>query len=95
MRSLLLALLVMSTAVAPFKAAAEEVLVNVNGLVCGFCAQGIKKTLSKNDSVSDVEVDLEKKQVTVALKEGKTLSDDDVRQLITDAGYTVVAIERK
>lgn len=95
MRSLILSILLVTTAITPLVAAAEEILVNVNGLVCGFCAQGIKKTFSKIDSVSDVQVDLGAKKVTIALKEGQKLADDEVRKLITDAGYTVVDIERK
>jgi len=95
MRSLLLAVLVLSTTVAPLIAAAEEVVVTVNGLVCGFCAQGLKKTFSQIEAVSDIQVDLGEKKVTIALKEGKKISDDEVRKLITDAGYTAVTIERK
>jgi len=95
MRSLPVAFLLVTTAFAPLGAAAEEILVNVNGLVCGFCAQGIKKTFSKIEAVSDVQIDLGAKKVSIALKEGKKLPDDEVRKLIIDAGYTVVGIERK
>lgn len=95
MRPILIAALLAITAITPLTARAEQIFVSVNGLVCGFCAQGIKKTFSKIESISAVEVDLEGKKVTLSLKEGKNLADEEVKTLINDAGYTVVGIERK
>jgi len=79
----------------PLFAAAETAIVTVKGMVCSFCAQGIKKTFSKIDSVEDVKVDLENKFVTLKLKTGKNLADDQIKTLIHDAGYEVVSVERK
>ena len=42
----------------------------VNGLVCGFCAQGIEKTLRKNAATDDVFVSLENRLVAIATKAG-------------------------
>jgi hypothetical protein len=42
---------------------ADDVKVSVNGMVCGFCAQGITKKLNKTEAVEDVKVDLENKLV--------------------------------
>lgn len=44
----------------------------VNGLVCGFCAQGIEKALRKNPATADVIVSLDKRLVAVATKPGWT-----------------------
>ena len=76
-------------------ALAEEVVATVKGLVCSFCAQGIKKTFFKHPDVLDTKVDLESKLVTLTLKDGSTLSDNDIEQLVTDAGYAVEKIERR
>jgi len=75
-------------------ALADDVKVSVNGMVCGFCAQGITKKLNKTEAVEKVNVDLEKKVVSFSTLAGKQLDDAAITKLITDAGYAVVKIER-
>lgn len=72
----------------------KHVHVTINGLVCDFCARSMEKVFSKKEPVSGVKVDLTSKVVTIDLKEGAALSDDDITSGITDAGYTIVKIER-
>lgn len=79
----------------PQFAFAETAVVTVKGMVCSFCAQGIKKTFGKLDSVENTTVDLELKLVTLKLKSGKNLTDDEIKILIHDAGYEVLSVERK
>jgi mercuric ion binding protein len=67
---------------------------NVNGLVCAFCAQGIEKKLRKLPATADVVVSLEQRLVAVALKDGQDISDADLRKALTDAGYKVIGIQR-
>lgn len=73
---------------------AATIEMTVNGLVCGFCAQGIEKTLRKYPATADVLVSLENRLVAVATKEGADIPDADLRKALTDAGYDVKAIER-
>jgi copper chaperone CopZ len=80
------------TAGASVQAATIEI--NVNGLVCAFCAQGIEKQLRKFPATADVVVSLEQKLVAVALKDGQDIPDADLRRALTNAGYTVKAIQR-
>jgi copper chaperone CopZ len=75
-------------------ATATTIEMNVNGLVCAFCAQGIEKQLRKFPATADVIVSLEKKLVAVALKDDQDIPDADLRRALTNAGYTVKAIER-
>lgn|SRR5689334_1021900 len=75
-------------------ASAGTIEMKVNGLVCGFCAQGIEKTLRKNPATADVVVSLENRLVAVATKEGQDISDDELRKALTASGYDVKAIER-
>jgi copper chaperone CopZ len=75
-------------------AAAATIEVKVNGLVCGFCAQGIEKTLRKNPATADVFVSLENRLVAVVTKDGAEIPDADLRKALTAAGYDVKAIER-
>ena len=67
---------------------------NVNGLVCAFCAQGIEKQLRKFPATDDVVVSLEQKLVAVALKDGQDIPDAELRRALTNAGYTVKGIQR-
>lgn len=76
-------------------AVADQITVAVKGMVCSFCAQGIKKTFTRKDGVESVDVDLDKKIVTITTKQGETLSDTEVKESIVDAGYEVVSIDRK
>lgn len=73
---------------------AEEVTVTVKGMVCSFCAQGLKKTFGKKENVKGIQVDLEKKVVKVETLDGKPLSDDEIKSTIKDAGFDVLNIER-
>jgi copper chaperone CopZ len=73
---------------------AATIEMNVNGLVCAFCAQGIEKQLRKFPATADVIVSLEQKLVAVSLKDGQDIPDAELRRALTNAGYTVKAIER-
>ena len=79
---------------APLFAQAEDVTVTVKGMVCSFCAQGIKKTFGKMEDVKSVDVDLDKKFVKLDLKPDSKLSNDAIEASIKDAGYDVEKIER-
>lgn len=83
---------VLLLAVASAQAATIEM--NVSGLVCAFCAQGIAKQLRKFPATADVIVSLEHKLVAVALKDGQDIPDTELRRALTNAGYTVKAIQR-
>jgi copper chaperone CopZ len=73
---------------------AATIEMNVNGLVCAFCAQGIEKQLRKFPATADVVVSLEHKLVAVALKEGQDIPDAELRRALTNAGYSVKTIDR-
>jgi copper chaperone CopZ len=73
---------------------AETIEMTVNGLVCGFCAQGIEKTLRKNAATEDVVVSLEHRLVAIATKPGADISDEVLSKALKDAGYEVKAVAR-
>ncbi len=74
-----------------FPAFAGETIVNVKGMVCSMCAQGLEKKFSEA-GVHKIHVDLDKKLVRL---EGKELPDDEIRKIITWAGYEAGDISRK
>jgi copper chaperone CopZ len=89
-----LKLLVAVSLIATASAHAGTIEMTVNGLVCGFCAQGIEKTFRKNPATADVLVSLENRLVAIATKEGTDISDAELRKALKSAGYDVKAIER-
>lgn len=74
--------------------AAKTIEMNVNGLVCAFCAQGIEKTLKAMPATEGVFVSLEHRLVAVKLKDGADIEDATLRTALKDSGYTVVEIHR-
>ena len=79
---------------APEAPKAATIEMDVDGLVCAFCAQGIEKTLRKQAATADVVVSLEHKLVAVALKPQQDIADDVLKTLLTEAGYTLRAVRR-
>lgn len=81
---------------APAESSAKPVRVvaNVNGMVCGMCVQSITKKLEDTGKASEVNVDLKGKKVTFSLKSGETLSDDEIKKALADAGYAASDIQR-
>ena len=75
-------------------AQAATIEMTVNGLVCGFCAQGIEKTLRRNAATDDVFVSLEHRLVAVATKPNADIPDETLREALRDSGYDVTAIAR-
>jgi copper chaperone CopZ len=73
---------------------AETIEVTVNGLVCGFCAQGIEKRLRKFPATAEVLVSLEQRLVAVALQPDTDISDATLTEALEGAGYAVKAIRR-
>jgi copper chaperone CopZ len=90
----LLRVLIALLSIATATAYATTIQMTVNGLVCAFCAQGIEKKLRKIPATADVFVSLEQKLVAVALRDGQDIPDAALRKALTDAGYSVVAIQR-
>ena len=76
------------------KKSSKEVNVKVNGMVCSFCTSKLEKSFKEKSEVSQVHVNLDSKNIHVVFAENKNLSDDEIKKIVTDAGYTVVKLER-
>ena len=72
----------------------NDVHVEVNGMVCAFCAQGIQKAFEKHPSIQNVRVDLDAASVFLTIKDKSSLNDTDIKNIINNAGYHVVTINR-
>lgn len=74
---------------------AEEIAtLQVSGVVCSFCAQGIQKRFQQTGLIKSVSVDLDKHEVHLQFMTGKTLSDAEMNNLLESAGYNLLAVER-
>lgn len=63
----------------------------VEGMMCGHCKMHVEKALAGVDGVTKATVDLDKKTATVELS--KDVSNEALKNAVTEAGYTVVRIE--
>lgn len=95
---LILILLVMSPTIF-----AKEIKVNVQGMVCSLCSQGVQKKFAKVPGVTKTTFQLGKKEgdvkilpsVVITTEGDKDLDDKFISELINEAGYNVASIERK
>lgn len=72
----------------------QAILVDINGLVCDFCARALEKVFAKQESVDSIHVDLDSKLVTIYFNNDPLLDDATITQYINDAGYSVEEIHR-
>ncbi len=68
-------------------------ILSVEGMCCEHCAARVEKALSAVSGVVSADVKLKKKIAVVRSRE--ELSDDELKKVVADAGYTVVGIENK
>lgn len=72
----------------------NTVSVDVNGLVCDFCARALEKVFDKEEAVESISVDLDDKVIIIHFNEDQSLDDETITRLITDSGYNVREIRR-
>lgn len=75
-----------------FAFSGAKIKVEVPGMVCQMCVQGMRKNFKSavENPEKDVIVDLDKKTVTVNLK--KEISEEEIKQRVKDAGYNAKKI---
>lgn len=96
MKKLLIALLLLCL---PFTAIAagpkgQVIHVGVDGMVCDFCVQSLKKLFLKEDGVEALDVSLDDKLVTITMKPSGDITDEKINKLIDHAGYKATKIHR-
>ena len=68
----------------------QVAVVNVNGMVCDFCARGIEKTFVKDKAVKRIDVDLERGKVLIAYKKEKEIDFDEIKNKILANGQNAI-----
>ena len=69
--------------------------INVNGMVCDFCAQSIEKVFMKREDVEGIKVNLENQKVIIYLQKNSDIKDETLSEIFEDAGYSIEKINRK
>ena len=72
----------------------NSVNVEVNGMVCDFCARALEKVFSKKQEVAAIDVDLDNGKISINFNDGANLEDSTIQKLVTNSGYDVVQINR-
>ena len=65
-------------------------VVNVQGMVCDFCARGIEKTFKKDKHVKKIDVDLSKGKVLIAYNNNQEIKFDDIKEKILINGQNAI-----
>ena len=68
----------------------QVAVVNVNGMVCDFCARGIEKTFVKDKAVKRIDVDLERGKVLIAYSKEKEINFDEIKSKILANGQNAI-----
>ncbi len=76
-------------------AAGTEYDMRVDGLACPFCAYGIEKGFIKTKGVKSVDIDLKNGLVIVKTEDGKTFTEDELKKIIHDTGFTMKSMTEK
>lgn len=66
---------------------AEAYVLQVDGLACPYCGYGVEKQFQKRDGVERTDIDIENGVVIVHVAPGTSFSDEQLRQIIHDAGF--------
>lgn len=75
-------------------AAGTHYEMRIDGLACPFCVYGVEKKLKALDGISNFKVDLDKGLVSVDMVEGKSLTDEQMKKLMNDAGFTFRSMKK-
>ena len=77
----------------------DEIVLEVNGMVCGMCAFGIQEGLSelsflnnKKFEKNGIEVDLDTQMIYIPIDLSKTIDQLEAVQIVKDVGYDTVFI---
>ncbi len=60
----------------------------VEGLSCPICSYGLEKKLKQIDGIGNINIELTTGIVTFTMKEGKIITEEQVKKKVKDAGYT-------
>lgn len=72
----------------------ETKVLQVRGMSCDHCVHAVRSALQSLAGVQDVQVDLQKGEVTVTFDRAK-VGESDFRRAIDDAGYELAGVSSR
>lgn len=66
----------------------QQIMIQVVGISCPFCAFGLEKRLGRIEGVTGVRIELKEGKAIVTAKQGATISKQMLRKAVEDAGFT-------
>lgn len=72
-----------------------EATVEVTGMSCPMCANNITRVMDRSEAIDQSRVDLGAGMVYLSFHEGQTLTADQIKQTVDDAGFTAGAVTFK
>ncbi|MEO1889878.1 MAG: heavy metal-associated domain-containing protein [Cycloclasticus sp.] len=69
-------------------APAQIIEIDIKGMACPFCQDGLTRSLNKLPVVQQAEVSLKNKKARIIVKPGESLNEELLRQTIIDSGFT-------
>lgn len=99
MKSLIILLAVFTIGIASTSAQEAKkytgtVKMEVNGLSCPFCAYGLEKNLKEIPAIEKITINVEDAFVTLVIKKGETVLEEDLKKKVKDAGFTAGDIKQ-
>lgn len=94
MKKLLLAWALTAGFAANALAADTQYNLRVDGMTCSLCAMKVSHALKKIDGVDSVDVDVDNGLVKTCVKEGVTLNDKQISDVLLAKGYTYRGMEK-
>ncbi len=70
-----------------------KIIVHIDGMCCEHCAKRVEEKLATAKNVISVDVKLKKNLAVIRSREEVDI--EEIKQLVTDAGYTFVSVEQK
>lgn len=77
----------------PLPLLAAQYEIDIHGMTCAFCVDGLERNLKKRSDIVDVQVSLKHKKVRIETR-GEPVDIEAIRQTVIDAGFTPVRVER-
>jgi copper chaperone CopZ len=65
----------------------------VDGMACPFCAYGLEKQIKKTIKAKEFNVSINEGFITIAVPKDKKPSEEELKELIKDAGFKMGKIE--
>ncbi len=72
-----------------------EIAVRVDGMSCMFCAYSLERNFKKLEEVEKLDINVGEGIAKISLKPGTELSDEEIRDIVKNSGFTPGEIRRK